>query len=218
MELKKKSWRDVTINEYIELKEKLSDDSLKEYEIEVIKISFSSGIPENEIWNLSMDDFRSLQIERLWMDEFPLSREAKFKNISISEERFNIETDIRKLTVAQYIDFQTFYPKLKNDDRYIGNVLACFIIPYGKKYADEYDVEKLVNNINDNLDILTANEILFFFLKQYLISTRAIANYLNWLIKMKRKKLKDKKQISEIEQKWLMMKKHILAGLQLLTK
>lgn len=213
----KKSWKDVTIDEYFDLCERLSDDTLTDYEKIIIKIAFITGKREEEIWNLSWSDFRNLQVESLWMEEFQLKENVKFKSIEINGEKYSIDTNLQNFTVAQYIDFQTFFPKRKTNERVIGNILACFIIPKGKKYAEGYDIQELVENINSNLDIMTANEIMFFFLKQYLISIRATANYFNWILKRMKKKSKNSQEIEAVEKEWEKMKKATLDGLRSLT-
>lgn len=213
----KKSWKDVTIDEYFDLCERLSDDTLTDYEKIIIKIAFITGKREEEIWNLSWSDFRNLQVESLWMEEFQLKENVKFKSIEINGEKYSIDTNLQNFTVAQYIDFQTFFPKRKTNERVIGNILACFIIPKGKKYAEGYNIQELVENINSNLDIMTANEIMFFFLKQYLISIRATANYFNWILKRMKKKSKNSQEIEAVEKEWEKMKKATLDGLRSLT-
>lgn len=213
----KKSWKDVTIDEYFDLCEKLSDDTLTDYEKIIIKIAFITGKSEDEIWNLSWQDFRNLQVESLWMEEFKLKENVKFNTIEINGEKYSIDTNLQNFTVAQYIDFQTFFPKRKTNERVLGNILACFIIPKGKKYAEDYNIQELVENINSNLDIMTANEIMFFFLKQYLISIRATANYFNWVLKRMKKKSKNKEEMEKLEMEWEKVKKVTLIGLRSLT-
>lgn len=218
MELKKKNgWRDVTINEYYDLKEKLEDDELTPYEKEITRIAFVNNMNEDEAWNLQINEFRKLQVEALWLNEFNLSDKAMFKNITINGEKYEVDVNLQNFTVAQYIDFQTFYPKRKTNERIIGNILACFIIPKGKKYAEGYYINKVVNDINNYLDIMTANEILFFFLKQYLISIRATVNYFNWQMKRMKKKLKNSDKVLTLEKEWEKMKQDILVGLRLST-
>ena len=213
----KKSWRDVTIDEYFDLLEKLEDPELEDTDKEVCKISFIYNIPEDSIWDLKIDEFRNLQVESLWMDEFKISENSKFKSIEINGSKYKIDTNLQNFTVAQYIDFQTFFPKRKTNPRVLGNILACFIIPQGKEYASGYDISELVRSINSNLDILTANEIMFFFLKQYLISIRVTANYFNWTLKRLKKKTKNKEKVIELEKDWEKVKKATLDGLRSLT-
>lgn len=212
----KKSWKDVTIDEYFDLCERLSDDALNDYEKIIIKIAFITGKSENEIWNLNWEDFRTLQVEALWMEEFKLKENVKFKSIEINGEKYSIDTNLQNFTVAQYIDFQTFFPKRKTNKRILGNILACFIIPKGKKYGEDYDIQDVVKTINNYLDIMTAEEIMFFFLKQYLILTRATVNYLNWLTKKSMKKMNNQEKQHMVEE-WNKTKKTILDGFRSLT-
>lgn len=211
----KKSWRDVSINEYYDLKEKLEECSEPTDEA-IVKIAFINNMDEDEVWDLSIDKFRELQVESLWMDEFNISGDIKFKNIEINGSKYSIDTNLQHFTVAQYIDFQTFYSKRKNNERVLGNILSCFIIPKGKKYASDYDITEVISEINSSLDIMTANEILFFFLKQYLILMRATANYFNWILSKVKRKRKSQ-EITNLEMSWNQMKKTILDGLHLLT-
>lgn len=211
----KKSWRDVSINEYYDLKERLEECSEPTDEA-IVKIAFINNMDEDEVWDLSIDKFRELQVESLWMDEFNISGDIKFKNIEINGSKYSIDTNLQHFTVAQYIDFQTFYSKRKNNERVLGNILSCFIIPKGKKYASDYDITEVISEINSSLDIMTANEILFFFLKQYLILMRATANYFNWILSKVKRKRKSQ-EITNLEMSWNQMKKVILDGLHLLT-
>lgn len=213
----KKSWRDVSINEYFELKEKLEDITEPTDEI-IIKIAFANNITEDDVWNKNINEFQKLKSSIKWMESFNIDQNVKFKTIKLEDEKYNIDTNLQNFTVAQYIDFQTFYSQRKTNERLLGNILSCFIIPKGKQYNDGYDISELINKINNNLDIMTANEIMFFFLKQYLLSIQVLANYFNWKMrKLKRKYKKNKEKVMEIEKEWDMTKKSILDGLHLLT-
>jgi hypothetical protein len=213
----KNSWRDVTINEYFDLVDRL-EEVTEEYEKEVVKISFVTGIPESDVWNLQLQEFRNYQSKLTWLNRFEISKDVKFSNITIDGEKYSVDTNLQNFTVSQYIDFQTFYPKRKDNPKVIGNILACFIVPKGKTYADGYDIQKLVSVLNEKLDILTANEIMFFFLKQSLISTRAIANYFNWKIKRLKRRTKNKQVLEEMEKEWEETKKLIFLGFRSLTQ
>lgn len=217
MELKKRtSWRDVTISEYYELVNEITDPALADYDIAVKKVSFSSGLSEDEVWGLSIPEFRNKQAESMWMDEFSINDNPNFKEITIDGEKYTVDTNLQNFTVAQYVDFQTLYPKRKNDIKILGNILACFIIPKGKKYADGYDIQSTAMKINECLDIMTAQEIMFFFLKQLLISTRATANYLNWQMKRMSRRTKDKEKAQKLEESWEKMKKDMLAMMKMM--
>ena len=210
----KKSWRDVTIYEYFNLVDRLSDEGLTEYEREVILVSFVMGVTEDKVWDMTIGEFKANQLNTVFMKEFNVARDCNFKTINIDGEKYDVCTDLHNFTVAQYIDFQTFYAQRKDNANILASLLACFIIPRGHSYAEGYDVNELKNKIINGLDILTAEELLFFFLKRYLLLMRATANYFNWAIRrMKRKGM----PVEELEARWEEVKKATLDGLRSLT-
>ena len=210
----KKSWRDVTIYEYFNLVDRLSDEGLTEYEREVILVSFVMGVAEDKVWDMTIGEFKANQMNTAFMKEFNVARDCNFKTISIDGEKYDVCTDLHNFTVAQYIDFQTFYAQRKDNANILASLLACFIIPRGHSYAEGYDVNDLKLKIINGLDILTAEELLFFFLKRYLLLMRATANYFNWAIRrLKRKGM----PVEELEARWEEVKKATLDGLRSLT-
>lgn len=210
----KKSWRDVTIDEYFNLVDRLSDEGLTEYEREVILVSFVTGLSEDKVWDMTIGEFKANQLNTAFMKEFNVARDCNFKTIQLAGEKYDVCTDLHNFTVAQYIDFQTFYAQRKDNANILASLLACFIIPHGHGYADGYDVNDLKMKIINGLDILTAEELLFFFLKRYLLSMRATANYFNWAIRrLKRKGM----PTGELEARWEEVKKATLDGLRSLT-
>ena len=210
----KKSWRDVTIYEYFNLVDRLSDEGLTEYEREVILVSFVMGVTEDKVWDMTIGEFKANQLNTAFMKEFNVARDCNFKTIQLAGEKYDVCTDLHNFTVAQYIDFQTFYAQRKDNANILASLLACFIIPRGHGYAEGYDVNDLKRKIINGLDILTAEELLFFFLKRYLLSMRATANYFNWAIRrLKRKGM----PTGELEARWEEVKKATLDGLRSLT-
>lgn len=210
----KKSWRDVTIDEYFNLVDRLSDEGLTEYEREVILVSFVTGLDEDKVWDMTIGEFKANQLNTAFMKEFNVARDCNFKTIQLAGEKYDVCTDLHNFTVAQYIDFQTFYAQRKDNANILASLLACFIIPRGHSYAEGYDINKLKETMINGLDILTAEELLFFFLKRYLLLMRATANYFNWAIRrMKRKGM----PVEELEARWEEVKKATLDGLRSLT-
>ena len=210
----KTSWRDVTINEYFDFRDKLESAS-SDYEKEIIKIAFVNGFNEDDVWNMTISDVKRYQQNTYWLNDFEISKDVKFTSIKIEDEVYRINPDMQNFSVAQYIDFQNFFPKRTQKTNYIGNILACFIVPKGKKYGEGYDVAQLVNKINDNVDILTSNEIIFFFLKRYLFSIKVMLIFFKYQMKILKLigKKKHKEKIKEIEEKVKELEKNISVGL-----
>ena len=198
----KKSWRDVTINEYYELVDIMEDDC-EDYEKEVRAIAFLNSMDENEVWNLSIPQFRELQKSKQWIT------------------KFDINQNVTDFTVAQYIDFQTFWPHRNEMRKYIGSILTCFVIPHGMKYNEGYDIQKLAETIKESVDIMTANEIIFFFLSSFLNSTRATLTYLKakaMRTERRMKKGRNKEEMLKVLDQIDQLQKSILDGFRLLTR
>lgn len=215
MELKKKnSWRDISINDYYTIKDIIEDETLENYEKEVKLIGFINNMTDDEVWNLDVTKFRELQVNATWIYEFNFKQNKTFKKITLNNSKYVVDINLQHFTVAQYIDFQTFWPKtFTNMREVIGNVLAVFIVPKGHKYNDGYDINKVIEDIKNEIDIMTANEILFFFLSTYQILTRITLNYLHWQMKrMKKNKKIDQEKLKEIQGQLDMIERNILAG------
>jgi len=208
----KKSWRDISINEYYQLKEISDDNSMEEYEKEVAIIAFLYNMTEDEVWNLNINDFNKLQVEKTWIYDFDFDKKKNFKKIEIKGNKYDVNIDIQKMNVAQYIDFQTYWSQRDNMKNIIGNLLSIFIIPKGKKYNEGYDINEVIADIKDNIDIMTAQEILFFFLSSYLISIQIILNYLKWKIKRMKRKEKNKEEMEKLEKEVKRLEKIISDG------
>ena len=101
-------------------------------------------------------------------------------------------TDIRKMTTAQYIDFQTF--SKEGEDKLI-EVLSCFLIPKGKKYNEDYDILKVQQALRDYLTIPNCLALSAFFLAKFNRSIRGMLIYSKWIARMRLKKGKEKKEI-----------------------
>lgn len=208
----KKSWRDISINEYYEIKDIIDDSTLKDYEKEVSILSLLTNKSEDEIWNMNVNNFKKLKSENIWIYNFNFDKGKSFKKIEIKGNKYNIDININNMTVAQYVDFQTYWLQRDNMKNIIGNLLAIFIIPKGKKYNEGYDINQVVNDIMNNIDIMTAEEILFFFLSSYLISIKITLNYLNLKMKMIKIMKKDKEKVEKFQKEIMNLEKIISDG------
>lgn len=68
--------------------------------------------------------------------------------------------DVRQLTTAQYIDFQTFTGA---EGVHIAEVLSVLLIPKGCRYADGYDPIKVQDAIRTDMSAAEALDLLDFF-------------------------------------------------------
>lgn len=193
----KKSWREVSIEDYYKIKEILEDDILSGTEKDIAILAILAGVPEDDIWSINVNMLRDLLAKCKWVNEFSL-REVNFKHLTIDNRKFDITVDLTSFTVAQYVDFQSLWKDTPRKD-YIGALLCCFILPHGKRYNEGYDIRELADFLYKKLDIMTCQELLSFFGRSCLISIQAILLYLE-LMKRKQKRKKTAKSEEIIKQ------------------
>ena len=101
----------------------------------------------------------------------PYEPKMPSKRYNIGGKEFVVELNPNKMTVSQYLDFQTF---IKDPNKYISNLLACFLIPKGEKYGDSDPLEN-AKFLEENCNYAICQDINFFFLKlleTYIHNTR----------------------------------------------
>lgn len=188
IEVKIKSWRDCHIDTYFEIVDVLEQEDLSAAEKDIKILSILCDVDEDTIWSMDISKAKELISQAAWVNNFDFDQNAKYKKLILNGQTYTIDTNLEHFTTAQYIDFQTFWAK-KDMRNYMGNLLACFVIPKGKKYADGYDVAELANLITSELDIVSAQEILFFSQRRLLTSIQALRTYLMLQMRKMKKKL-----------------------------
>lgn len=202
MELKKKSWSDITIADYMELQEIVKMEDAVDVEVGIV--SLLCGVDEEQILSLPIPEYQRLRKECQFIANFPETKGKAPKSVTINGNKYDVITDVSKLTTGQYIDFQAY---LKQDslEKYLPNILTIFIIPKGCKYGDDdYSIDDLAKDIEEYLPAVMAFEMCGFFLRAFLNSINVTLTYLTsktkkWMRKAKTKEEKEK--IQEIVEK-----------------
>lgn len=207
MELKYKSWKDINVNTFIRLKsewqnfETTGDKVMDELNSSIILLSILCDATEDEITNLSKSEFITLLHQTGFINDMP---KAKIQDkYVINGKKYKVFLTLQDMSISQYIDFQTFY---KEQDKYFKELIACFLIPDGKKYG-EYNINEVIDDIGNHMTIVDAHSILFFFVLLYQSLTKVILNYSIKDMKKMMKKEKDKEQKMKMEKSIAEMKK-----------
>ena len=191
IELKYKSWNDISINTFNKLREiKInSNDSLELLDSNIALLSILCDVDEDTIASLTTSEFSTLLSQTTFLSTLP---KVKIQDTyTINGNKYEVFLTLKDMSVAQYIDFQTFY---KDQDKYFKELLACFLIPKGKKYGEDYDVQEVIDDIGNHLSIVDANSILFFFVLLYQSLTKATLTYSIRQMKKARKKMNKEEQ------------------------
>lgn len=165
MKIKKTRWRDVTINEYNRINEIISSD-ISDAEKDVALLAIMCDVSEDEIWELGIDEVRSLRAQMMFIEKMPATDNVgiQWKRITVGDFECEVVQDLSKMTYAQFVDFQQYIADEKNNK---AQILSVFLIPKGHKYGDGYDMVRLQQQIGDEISIDIYRQVWFFFLKKY---------------------------------------------------
>lgn len=164
MELKFKNWKEISINTFKKLQANINnaeDDGIESINIlnkEVAMLAVLCGVEEDDIANLTQNEYRKLIAQTDFLKEMPKVKVED--NYTINGNKYSLFLTMQNMTIAQYIDFQTYY---KDVNKNFAECLSCFLIPKGKKYGEGYDIAEVINDIGEHMSIVDANSIMFFF-------------------------------------------------------
>ncbi len=154
------SYDKLPIGKYLEACEVSSDKTRDGIARTVGYISILADMSEDEVLQLSLDEFSKLARQTAFLVE-----DAKPVTVASSYKLGNWELepvhDYRKMTAGQYIDFQAL---AKDPSGHLVDLLAVFLVPKGMKYGDGYDIEEVKTAIKDMLPVTAAMALQAFFL------------------------------------------------------
>lgn len=200
MKLKYKSWKDISVNVYDKLQERVKavhltgDETLDGISQNIALISVLCETDEDTIANLGVDKFGKLVREIEFLKDMP---KVEIKtDYELNGKKYEVWLDIQNMNMAQYIDFQTFY---KESEKHTKELIACFLLPKGKKYCDGYQIAEVIDDIGNYLSIVDARSIMFFFTLAFRSLTKAMLNYSTKKMKKAMKNEKDREKVNKIK-------------------
>lgn len=161
------NYRDLPIGMYLEICEIDRRTDIEELHKQVEILSILTGMAEEEIYSLPIEDYKCLVVKSEYLRQ-PYDGEVLTAKSYICG-KFNLVPveDYKKITTAQYIDFQTF---AKEGEKRIVELLSTMLVPKGKKYNQDYDVMEVQNAIREHMSVAEALSLLAFFFVQYIQS------------------------------------------------
>lgn len=190
----KSSWREVTINEFIQLEQLLKADIPESYRTANV-VALLSNKSLDEVESLPISTFITLSKKLSFIQEQPKYNDVE-KEYTINNHKYELHADVTQITTAQYIDYQNYS---KEEEKDITKLLSCWMIPKGHKYNDGYDMKEVIDDIG-NMMLQDAMGICFFFPKQLAASILILKDSLLKNLKMMKKETRiTKEQIEEVE-------------------
>ena len=166
------NYRDLPYGKYEEIV-RLCETEMTDVDRKVAVIAVLTGKTEDEVLRLPLDTFTRYSAATRFLEaECPENLiPAVARSYPVGGFVLVPVADMRKVTAAQYIDFQTF---AEDRDHRAVEMLSCFLIPRGCDYNDGYDVLDVHRAIRDEMSVATVLSLLAFFFKSWVESIKAI--------------------------------------------
>lgn len=165
------NYNDLPIGKYIEILRIVRDETLPEVDRQVRMLSILSGRTEDDILNAPVTDFAELSRTARFLERPPETKPEVRDIYEAGSFRLVAVRDARKMTAAQYIDFQTFGRDAGNN---IVEMLSCLLVPKGMRYNDGYDVLEVQAAIREHMDCVSALGVYAFFFESLRTLMRGI--------------------------------------------
>ena len=177
-------WADVKLKQFEELVEISNNKDYTIAEREIRLISVLTGLELGEVRTLDAPSFQLISNSLNFLNTTPekVMPKAEFE---LNGKKYHADLYPNLFTAGQFLDYKVIAGG--EFDKKSARMIACFVYPEGAKYNDgSYDVEDVVNDINEFMSVVEVTGYTNFFMLQY----KAYANSLLEYLKRKTKKLK----------------------------
>ena len=214
MKIKYNSPGELPLSKYLKTLEIFNDKYMSDLDKNIEILAIYSDTTVDDILKLrpeAVGAYLSEMSDRI--SSYKPSNSKHPKNIKINDQVYNVNYNIGKLNMAQYIDFQQTIVN-KNYLENLPALLSIFIIPKGHKYNDDYDIIELRNILENNITLDEALSIIFFLKTRSISLIKLKLLYYKLMLKIMRWTTRDKqtKEMLRIAQNQLSMLESNLTG------
>lgn len=167
-------------------------------------ISLLSGKPAED---LSLEELKDWINEIKFLEEPYKPKEIK-SEYNIQNKIYKPVVSLKNIKAGQFIDFQTF---IKDPEKNIANIAACFLLEKGKTYGDNDPLEE-AEFFDKYLKITTYKDIFNFFTVAWKSYTNSIQASLEKEMKKTLKKEKNPTMRIKILRAMILMKQTEILG------
>lgn len=190
-------WDNISVGEFVEIRTILADESRNAEDKQIAIAALLQGISEDELLNMPLDEARKAFALANSLDSPPKrSRIRQLYRVGAWTLR---ATEAKDMTVAQWVDFQTFGRDMEKN---IVEILSVALVPDKKTYNTGYDIEALKRDIRNKMMLPDALAVCFFFQRKWLKSMQRSLTYLvgwsslkGWK-EQKKKALQSRREVS----------------------
>lgn len=185
------SYNKLTLGKYMEIQEVSRNESLEDIDKQVQILSILTGVAEEEILHLPIQDYKELVVKSGFLDPENINYHPVAKKYILGKFELIPCRDFRKIETCQYIDFQTYAPDL---DKYLVEFLSVILVPKGHRYNEGYDILEVQKAIREEMSVSDGVSLAGFFLTWCRKSIKDSLNY----SKQEAMRIKDKTKREEI--------------------
>lgn len=191
------NWNEVTLTQFDRLLELSNDKDLTVAEREIKLIAVLTGLSYSEVANLDAPSFQAISNSLGFLNTKPEKIMPKVE-FELNGKKYHADLYPKNFLAAQFLDYKVIAGG--EIDKKSARMLACFIYPSGAKYNDgSYDVEDVVNDINEYMTVSEVTGYTDFFMLQY-------KAYSDSLLAYSIRTIKKSKEISQQEKKEILKK------------
>ena len=156
------NYRSLPLGDYQDIVAIDKDKTLDEVDRQVKILSILTGMDEDSILDLPIFEFKALAAKLAFLEVLPTDNPRPAKTIVVGKFELEAVTDMRKVTTAQYIDFQSFHQL--GVEEHLVEILSCLLVPKGKRYNQDYDIIEVQDAIRKDLNVFDAASLYGFFM------------------------------------------------------
>ena len=183
----KSSWSEITIKEWIIIQHILLNELLEiDEKLELIAINISN-ITQDELRTIKVADHSKIMNKVIFALKDPEKHTAK-KEYIIGGKEFEVDINLNNVVSGQYYGATNIMKENNDIIVRMCKLLGIYIRPKGKKWG-EFDYDENLEFLYNNLTADIGYSLGVFF---YLIANKYMKASQSYLIKMKKKELKNK--------------------------
>ena len=190
------SWNEVTLKQFDKILEISNNKDLTIAEREIRLIAALTDTDISVIQYLDAPSFQNISNKLSFLNTKPEKR-VPVDSFVLNGKDYHADLAPASWTAGQFLDYKVIAGE--DMDKKAARLIACFVYPEGAAYNDgSYDVEDVVNDINQHMSVMEATGFTDFFMLQFTAFAKAFLGYSER--KIKKSKVmseQDKKQILE---------------------
>ena len=190
------SWNEVTLKQFDKILEISNNKDLTIAEREIRLIATLTNTDISVIQYLDAPSFQNISNNLSFLNTKP-EKKVPVDSFVLNGKDYHADLTPVNWTAGQFLDYKVLAGE--DIDKKAARLIACFVYPEAAAYNDgSYDVEDVVNDINEYMTVSEVTGFTDFFMLQYTAYAKALLAYSERKIKRSKAISKqDKKKILE---------------------